>query len=79
MPIGISVEIILRGKLNLFLEEKLLQTLITVELIFSYSRFFKELSPVILISIFGVVDKIPKSKRAQVPELKQFMIVFFCE
>ena len=77
MPIGISVEIILRGKLNLSFGKKVAPNSDINWINFFILRFLKELSPVIIISMLGVVDKIPKSNLDKVPLFKQFMIVFF--
>ena len=72
IPTGISVETSVKGKWYLFFGKNVAPNSDINSIKAFMFLLFKEWSPLILTLMFGVVDSIPISSRARVPELPKF-------
>ena len=75
--VKIGEEINFKGKLDLFLGKKEAPYLDINSIKLFMLLLFKDLSPSIFTSMFGVVDKTPIKSLAKVPELPKFKRLFF--
>ena len=74
---GISEDKIFKGNVNFFFGKNSAPNLSICSINLFILLLFRDLSPVNLRSMLGLVDKIPISNLANVPELPKFKIVFF--